>query len=123
TVPRCVGATSKIINFRVYCPKVLAGIGTLPDTVADRSVPIRLARRTRNEVVADFRRRTAKLSADDLRERLEKWAAEHVDELGDALPTMPEELSDRMQEGCEPLAAIADAAGCGDEARKAFVVL
>ena len=28
-----------------------------------------------------------------------------------------------MQEGCEPLIAIADALGCGDEARAALVVL
>jgi hypothetical protein len=36
---------------------------------------------------------------------------------------MPSELSDRMQEGCEPLVAIADAAACGAKARQALVAL
>ena len=44
-VPRCIGSSGKLVNFNVFCPKVLAGIGMLPDTVADRSVPIRLERR------------------------------------------------------------------------------
>jgi hypothetical protein len=36
---------------------------------------------------------------------------------------MPDDLSDRMQEGCEPLVAIADVLGCGEDARAAFVEL
>ena len=38
TVPRCVGSSSKVSDFNVYSAKALAGIGTLPDTVADRSL-------------------------------------------------------------------------------------
>lgn len=123
TVPRCVGATSKVVDFRVYSAKVLAGIGTLPDTVADRAVPIRLSRRKRDEHVADFKRRKVTPSADALRERVKEWAEKHGDALGLAEPPMPDELSDRMQEGCEPLAAVADAFGCGGEARRALVAL
>ena len=29
-------------NFPVFCPKAIAGLGKLPDTVADRSIPINL---------------------------------------------------------------------------------
>jgi hypothetical protein len=32
-------------DFRVFCPKVIAGIGKLPDTLADRSIQIRLKRK------------------------------------------------------------------------------
>jgi hypothetical protein len=56
-VGRCIGTSSKLAEFRVFCPKVLAGIGTLPDTIADRAVPIRLKRRQRNESVERFKRR------------------------------------------------------------------
>ncbi len=35
-VSRCVGPNLALADFKVYCPKVLAGIGRLPDTVADR---------------------------------------------------------------------------------------
>jgi len=37
SVPRCVGPTQQVVNFEVFGPKALAGIGLLPDTVADRS--------------------------------------------------------------------------------------
>src|SRR5919202_1265859 len=37
----CVGQGANITyeDFPVYCPKAIAGIGKLPDTVADRSIP------------------------------------------------------------------------------------
>ena len=35
TVPRCVGPNHTLTEFRVFCPKALAGIGKLPDTVAE----------------------------------------------------------------------------------------
>ena len=41
----------------------VAGIGNLPDTVADRSIPIRLKRRAPSETVARFRERTAEAEA------------------------------------------------------------
>lgn len=36
-IPRCVGTSFKPVEFSVFCAKALAGIGTLPDTVADRA--------------------------------------------------------------------------------------
>jgi len=122
-VARCIGVTGNMAEFAVFCPKVLAGIGALPDTVADRAIPIRLQRRTNAEPVARFYRRDVKPEAEQLRERIVKWIVAHADELAQARPEMPDELSDRMQEGCESLAAIADAAGCGGEARAALVTL
>jgi hypothetical protein len=120
-VPRCVGPSQQIQEFRVYCPKVLAGIGSLPDTVADRSVPIRLERKKRDEQVERFFQREARPVADGLTDRIEAWAEKNHNTLGEARPAMPDELSDRMQEGCEPLVAIADALGCGARARDALV--
>ena len=39
---------TELQTFSVFCPKAFAGIGDcLPDTIADRSIPIRLRRRTR----------------------------------------------------------------------------
>ena len=35
TVPRCVGPNHTLREFQVFCPKALAGIGKLPDTVVD----------------------------------------------------------------------------------------
>jgi hypothetical protein len=46
-----------------------------------------------------------------LREKVSVWCAGIVARLKDALPALPEALSDRQQDGAEPLLAIADAAG------------
>jgi Protein of unknown function (DUF3631) len=122
-VPRCVGPKQEIQEFRVFCPKVLAGIGNLPETVADRAIPIRLKRRTRSEAVEKFKRREAKSDAEALRTRVVSWADHHAESFGAARPEIPDELSDRAQEGCECLVAIADATGVGKAARSALVEL
>jgi Protein of unknown function (DUF3631) len=123
TVPRCIGTSSTPQDFNVYCAKVLAGIGVLPDTITDRSIPIRLARKRRSEQVERFRRREATELVAPVRAELERWAKERGSALAAARPELPDELSDRMQEGCEPLLAIADELGCGDQAREALVSL
>jgi hypothetical protein len=120
TVPRCVGegVEIEVINFDVFGPKAIAGIGALPDTVADRSIPIRLARRAPDETVEPFRRREIAPQAKPLRERLERWAESAIETLRAARPGAPGSLSDRAVDGWEPLFAIADAAG-GDWPRLA----
>lgn len=123
TVPRCAGPSHEVVDFLVYCPKAIAGIGKLPDTVADRSVPIRLERKTRADDVERFRLRKVEGEAAGLKARIEAWAAENIDALADAEPELPEALSDRQQDGTEPLIAIADLMGIGERARAAVVAL
>jgi hypothetical protein len=48
-VPRCVNKGEEIKEYAVFCPKAFAGIGSLPDTVTDRCVPIRLRKKRRDE--------------------------------------------------------------------------
>lgn len=123
TVPRMAGP-SQVLEFRVFCPKVLAGIGSLPETVADRSLPILLERKRKEETVERFYRPDAEPEAESLRERIEAWADDdRMNAIGQARPELPEQLTDRMQEGSEPLLAIADALGIGYEARAALVEL
>jgi uncharacterized protein DUF3631 len=123
TVPRCLSAGEKFVNFRVYCPKMLAGIGTLPETVADRSVPIRLQRKKADEPVERWKRRDAAPEAERLVARIEEFVDVNREALMDAAPAMPDELSDRMQEGCEPLIAIAERLDAGSAGRDALVAL
>ena len=107
TVPRVVGEGGKmrVEEFPVFCPKAIAGIGKLPDTVADRSIPIRLRRRKRSESVARFRYREAKAQAAPIREAV-AGHAERLD-VADARPAIPDALNDRAADGWEPLLAIA----------------
>jgi hypothetical protein len=125
-VPRCVGPSKdKLKDFSVFCPKAIAGIRDLPDTVADRSIPIRLKRRTPNEPVERFRRREAAEAAEPLHQALVSWAGHHVDRLTEARPDLPDELDDRAQEAWEPLLSIADLAkgGWPQQARSAAIAL
>jgi hypothetical protein len=122
----CVGQGAELSykDFSTFCPKAIAGIGKLPDTVADRSLPIRLERRAPDEKAERFRRRDAEVDALTLKlplEGLEVLASR----LEAARPSLPAELDDRAQDSAEPLLAIADLAGGDwpDRARRAIVEL
>ncbi len=98
-------------TFSVYCPKAFAGIGNcLPDTISDRSIPISLKRRTRDESVERFRLRDVEAEGHALRDRLTDWLEPQRDHLHASRPRLPDELDDRAQDVWEPLLAIADIA-------------
>lgn len=114
-VPRCLtnGKKVDLVEFSVFSPKVLTGIGQLPDTIADRCVPIRLRRRAPGEVVGRFRRREVEPAAAMLRDALTGWANDPtvIDTLRDSRPRVPDALHDRAADIWEPLIAVADLAG------------
>lgn len=111
----CEGPPAKIVSvdFNTFCAKAIAGIGKLPDTVADRSIPIRLKRAARGErgMLQRFRRRDIAQEAAKLKADVEAWAKAILPDLADARPELPDQLSDRQMDSAEPLLAIADAAG------------
>jgi uncharacterized protein DUF3631 len=103
TVPRCDGPKMRVRNFRTFCPKAFAGIPTnVPDTVVDRSIPIHMSRKRREDQVERWR---------DGRVELVAEGVALVAVLGEKEPELPDELSDRAQDAWEPLLAIADYAG------------
>lgn len=115
-VMRCVGANTKfeIDEFDPFCAKALCGIGQcLPDTVSDRCIPIELARQSPEERAARFRKRDAEAETESVKLELEAWSQQPdvIEALNAARPQMPGELTDRVEEICEPLIAIADMAG------------
>jgi hypothetical protein len=113
TVPRCFGPNHEVRPYRVFCAKALAGIGRLPDTVRDRCVPIQLARRSRDEPVERFRKREAEKEVSEIRSGLEAWSQQSsdIETLRASRPHLPDALSDRQADICEPLLAIAELAG------------
>jgi hypothetical protein len=124
---RCVGegARQEVVPFAVFSAKALAGIGELPETVADRCIPIRLRRRAPDEPVARGRYRDIVAACEPLRKAAVAWAESGLGKLKAAAPELPDALSDRAQDGAEPLLAIADLAGDDwpTRAREAFVEL
>lgn len=125
TIPRCQAKSLELVEFPVFCAKCLAGIGTLPTTVADRSIPITLARRKPGEHVTRLRARQLSPEAIPLHAQLTTWSIGAVPHLKDATPPLPDALNDRAQDAWEPLLAIADLAGNGwpERARAAAVAL
>jgi SAM-dependent methyltransferase len=118
-VPRCVGEGSKMTvkDFDVFAPVVVAGIGKLPPTTETRSIVVHMKPRTKGEPVERLRIRKVRPIGEALRARWAAWAEAHTEELTEAEPDLPDELSDRMQDVWEPLLAIADLAGEGWAAR------
>jgi hypothetical protein len=94
-------------DYPMFCCKAVAAIGRLPDTVCDRSVPIIMRRKSRNERVARFRRREVEPEIAVLREACEAWAIQFSEKLRAVRPELPEGLNDRQQDVSEPLFAIA----------------
>jgi hypothetical protein len=111
-VPRNLpqGRGFALVEFDVFCPKVTAGIGGLPDTILDRAIVISMQRRSRHERNERLRERRSRELGTPLRDTL----ALHVSAIKDLTlldDALPFELDDRAQDGREPLLAIADAAG------------
>ncbi len=113
------GKRREVEAFDVFGAKAVAGIGKLPDTVADRAIPIRLKRRAPNEPVAKFRQRIAAAEVSSLPAGIDLGGADVT------LVTVPEELNDRAADSWESLLAIADLAGeeWPGRARTAAIVL
>lgn len=110
---RCngVGGRQDVEKLGIYCPKALAGIGHLPDTIRDRGLPIRLQRRTREEAIEPFRFRVGATEGPVFVDRLQSFRARWEVTLQRAEPVMPPELDDRAQDAYEILIAIAELAG------------
>jgi hypothetical protein len=110
-IPRCVGQKHEVVDFEVFAPVALAGIGELPDTILTRAVIIKMRRRSPSESVEPFRERLHGWIGEELQLELAKWGELVGKAAGDAWPQLPEGIVDRAAEIWEPLIAIADAAG------------
>jgi hypothetical protein len=103
--------STRLAHFTTWCPKVMAAIGRLPDTLADRCIVIRMQRKTAKETCERLRNLDANGLADDLRRRCAQFALENQAAIATATPAIPPDLNDRAADIWEPLFAIADLAG------------
>src|SRR5262245_58268832 len=94
-VPRCDPDTHEPRRFSTFCPKAIALKGKkMPDTMLSRTIFIEMKRRLRSEKVDHFRH------LDDagfarMRSELARWAEDHGEILGTALPVQPEGFMNR----------------------------
>jgi hypothetical protein len=108
-----VGDDWKPKPFSTWAPMALAGIGKLPGTLEDRSIVVRMKRKPRTRLVERLTRRnkTARTQAEQLAQKLARFATDNLPALKDAAPVPANLASDRAEDNWEPLLAIADAAG------------
>jgi len=109
-VVRVVGENHEPVKFNTYGPKAVAMIGTLPDTLNDRSVIVSLRRKAPGETITkigvDFEN-----ECNEIRRACRRWADDHMDILRETEPDIPETNNDRMTDNWTPLITIADVAG------------
>ncbi len=110
SVLRTVGDDHEPRSFSTYSACAIALIGQLPGTLADRSVPITLTRRKRDETITPFRLdRVEHLVV--LARRLARWTADNAVAIAATEPEMPAGLYNRAADNWRPLLAIATVAG------------
>ena len=109
-VIRCEGDDHDPRPFRTWCAKLIALIGTLPDTLQDRSVVVTLRRKLDHEKVERFTRHH-RPELHELRAKIARWAQDQFQVIAASDPPMPKGLNDRSEDCWRPLLAIADAIG------------
>lgn len=93
-------------DYPAYCAVALAGLGKLPETVADRAVVIRMKKRKRTERVESWRQRVNASEAKNLGERLHRWMSNASLRFPSQMP-----VEDRAADVWEALVMVAEAAG------------
>ena len=109
-VLRTVGDDHDPVQFSTWCPKAIALIGQLPDTLQDRSIVLTLRRKLPNERVERLRHADPG-EFETLRRKCTRWARDTAHKLRASRPAIPETLNDRAADSWEPLLAIADLCG------------
>lgn len=109
-VIRTVGDDHIPKKFSTWGAKAIAGIGSLADTIADRSIALELRRKMPGESVERLRHAEPEIF-DRLTAMLARFADDNRAAVRRARPQIPDSLNDRAQDNWEPLLAIADVAG------------
>jgi len=123
-VVRTVGEDFEPRRFSTWAAKAIAMIGELPATLASRSIHVEMRRLSFGETVEPLRfDKAAHLLP--LARKAARWAADNLDALRNADPTMPEGFANRRADNWRALLTIADrAAGHWPErARRAALLL
>ena len=116
TVLRNVGDDHEPRSFSTWSPMVIAAIGTLPDTIEDRSIVMSMRRKQPGEKVQGIRwnsrhGETVTGHLQTVARALARWSFDHTHKLKDIDPAIPNGLHDRAADNWSPLLTIANAIG------------
>jgi hypothetical protein len=95
-------------TFNVFCPKAIACIGSLTDTLESRSIHIAMQKRATNEKIRRFRYANIRKEAEPLRERIAAFVTASRKAIGGAYASLPDLpfLDDRAADNWSPLFAV-----------------
>jgi hypothetical protein len=114
---RCEGPGNIIRAFKAYAPTALAGLGSLPPTLRDRSILIPLTMAQEGQPYAAFDPNKTELE-NTLGRKLARWVKDTFPALHACDPALPPGAFNRLADNWRPLFAIAQLAG-GDWPRRA----
>lgn len=106
-VIRTVGDDFEARTFNVFCPKVIALIGNLPDTLASRSIIVKMRRRKPDEEIQRLRSDIDQ-GFDELKSRIVRFTLDYGEKILAIDPEIPSSLSDRQADCWRELLRIAD---------------
>jgi putative DNA primase/helicase len=98
---------TRLARYSCWCPKVIATIRHLPETLADRCIVIEMHRKTPEEKCE----RLKDLGGGELRRKCARFVSDHAEAIARACPQIPAELNDRAADIWEPLLALSELAG------------
>ncbi len=109
-------------SYRLYSPKMFAGINSLDEVLQSRTIPLQLVRKRDSEAVEKYRERMETKRIESLRDRCYLFALRFANDIADLYQSddlaLPEHLTNREEELWTPIFILADCidAGNGDSA-------
>ncbi|MGA2233838.1 MAG: DUF3631 domain-containing protein, partial [Tepidisphaeraceae bacterium] len=98
-------------KYSCWCPKVIAMIGQVPDTISDRSIVVSMSRKLVTEPCAPL----AELNTTEIKAKCARFALDARDAIAQSPKIRGEGLNDRAADTFDPLYVIARLAGEGWE--------
>jgi len=98
---------SRLARFSCWCPKVMAAIGRLPETLADRCIMVTMHRKMEDEECE----RLEEFDTTELRRKCARFVQDQGEKIRSWRPEAPRNLSDRALDIWEPLLVLAEVAG------------
>lgn len=98
---------SALKRYSCWCPKVIAMIGKVPDTIADRSIVVPMARKLTSETRAPL----AELNTTVIKAKCARFALDSGDAVAKHQKIRGQDLNDRAADTFDPLYVVARLAG------------
>ena len=110
-LPLQTATDSGLKRYSCWCPKVVAMIGQVPDTIADRSIVVHMTRKLTSEICAPL----AELNPADIKAKCARFALDIGQNIAGSEKIRGKDLNDRAADTFDPLYVIARLAGRGWE--------